>query len=86
MKAALLAAVPRGAAEQNVHHPRRSLVLCFLVRPGLGCFLFASGVSNEQVWCMCAVRCDRDARSAVGLLAQQHGRVGTPLVSCFFVQ
>lgn len=36
--------------------------------------------------CVCAVRCDRDARSAVGLLAQQHGRVGTPLVSCFFVQ
>lgn len=54
MKAALLAAVPRGAAEQNVHHPRRSFVLCFLVRPGLGCFLFASGVSNEQVWlCVC---------------------------------
>ena len=54
MKAALLAAVPRDAAEQSVHHPRRSLVLCFLVRPGLGCFLFASGVSNEQVWlCVC---------------------------------
>lgn len=37
MKAALLAAVPRGAAEQNVHHPRRSFVLCFFgeTRPGM---------------------------------------------------
>lgn len=50
MKAALFAALPRGAAEQNVCHPRRSFVSCFLVRPGLGCFLLASGVSNEQVW------------------------------------
>lgn len=42
MKAALFAALPRGAAEQNVCHPRRSFVSCFLVRPGLGCFLLAS--------------------------------------------
>lgn len=40
MKAALLAAVPCGAAEQNAHPPWRSFVLWMLVRPGLGCFHF----------------------------------------------